>query len=226
MSFDAFATNELINATKSGDVDRMRAAIKAGGDPDAVSACEPLVCFAAGTTAFELDVLEVLLEAGANPNQPDEWGTCALSYAVNKGKWIRASVLVKAGADINFQHEKNISKTVLFNAVMLDLERGEQTHTACVLSLKPDLSVRMFVDDMFTLFTVPEHLQRLRGFEPDKAAHIDALLKLIDTYAQANPATPAADTQAARAVDSARQAFVGRLQERAKTAGQRFKIGK
>lgn len=226
MSFDAFATNELINATKSGDVERMRAAIKAGGDPDAVSACEPLVCFAAGTTAFELDVLEVLLEAGANPNQPDEWGSCALAYAVAKGKWLRTGVLVQAGADVNFQQQPGISKTVLFNAVMLDLERGEQTHTACVLAMRPDLSVRMFTDDMIKTYTVAEHLERTRETEPSKAAHIDALLKLIADHAQAHPPIPAADAQAKADVDAARQAFVGQLQQRAKTSASRFKIGK
>ena len=158
MSFDAFATNELINATKSGDVGRMRAALAAGGDPDAVSACEPLVCFAAGSTACADDVLDVLLAAGANPNQPDEWGTCALSYAVAKRKWPRTDALLKAGADVNFQHEKGISKTVLFNAVMLDLDKGEATHTACVLSLLPDLDVRMFTDDMLRSLALSTHV--------------------------------------------------------------------
>lgn len=226
MSFDTFATNELINATKSGDIERMRAAITAGGDPDAVSACEPLVCFAAGTTAFELDVLEVLLEAGANPNQPDEWGSCALSYAVAKGKWLRTGVLVQAGADVNFQHEPGISKTVLFNAVMLDLDRGEQTHTACVLAMRPDLSVRMFTDDMIKTYTVAEHLERTREIQPSKGAHIDALLRLISAHAKAYPPAPTADQQAIADVDAARQAFVGQLQQRAKTTGGRFKIGK
>lgn len=219
MSFDAFATNELINATKSGDVERMRAALKAGGDPDAVAACEPLVCFAAGSTAFELDILEVLLEAGANPNQPDAWGVTALCYAINKGKWLRAGVLVKAGADVNFQEEAGISKTALFYAVMLDLERGEQTHTACVLGFHPDLSVRMFTDDMIKTYTVVEHLERLRALEPAKENLIQSLLNVIADHAERAPPQDNAETRV-------RQARVARLHEAARATRGRYKFGK
>ncbi len=187
MRFNDEATSELINATKSGDVERMRAALTAGGDPDVISACEPLVCFAAGSSAFELDVLETLLDAGANPNQPDEWGTSALTYAVNKGKWLRVGVLIKAGADINFQHEKGISKTALFHAVMLDLQRGDTTYTSCVLGFRPDVSLKMAMGDLSKCKTVGEHLQELRKIDPAKASLMDELHALIREYAEQNP---------------------------------------
>lgn len=223
MSFDAFATNELINATKSGDVERMRAALKAGGDPDAVSACEPLICFAAGATACSDEVLDVLLAAGADPNKPDEWGTPALAYAVAKRKWPRTDALVKAGADVNCQHEKGISKTVLYNAVMLDLDKGEATHTACVLSLKPDLGVRMFTDDMLRTHTVAEHLERLRELEPAKDNAIQALLNMIARHAERYPPQ---DNAKAQAEALARRALVTRLHEGAKASRNRYKFGK
>lgn len=221
MPSDAFATNELINATKSGDAERMRAALKAGGDADAVSACEPLVCFAAGSTACPDEILDILLAAGADPNKPDEWGTCALSYAVSKRKWPRADALLKAGADVNFQHEKGISKTVLYNAVMLDLDKCEATHTACVLSLKPDLGVRMFTDDMFRTFTVAEHLERQRELEPAKDSAIQALLNMIARHAERYPPE---DTAKAQAEAAARQARLARLHEGAKATRGRYKF--
>ncbi len=223
MSFDVFATNELINATKSGDVERMRAALKAGADPDVVAAGTPLVCYAAGSTVFELDILETLLDAGANPNQPDEWGVCALVYALNNRKWLRTDVLVKAGADVNFQSDKNISKTALFYAVMLDIERGEKTHTACILGLKPDVSLCMVRGDGDdNACDVATHLQKIAKDDPAKKTAVEGLLSLIDTYVQKTPATPAGP--GAQDLGAARARFIERLQQGQKPAGRKFKL--
>lgn len=187
MSFNIFATNELINATRAGDVQRMRAALQVGANPDAVASDQPLVCFAAHADICGDDALGVLLQAGADPNQPDYYHgqdderiLSAFSFAVIKCKWRRADMLIKSGADVDFQQQKGVSMTALFHAIRVDLMRNETTRTACVLNFKPDVSLHMLTNGVLPkACTVIEYLQHRQQQEPDKQAAIGQLLAMI-----------------------------------------------
>lgn len=135
----------LVNAVKSGDINRMRIALKSGADPNTAPNGEPLLCYAAGISAYPTTLLATLLDAGAEPNVTDEFGVTPLMYALSKGKADRAELLLAAGANVNYQHVPGESATPLLYALQHDIDKDGQECTACVMKYAPDLLLPMRV---------------------------------------------------------------------------------
>ena len=95
---------ELREAASKGDVEEVRALLRAGADCDDNLADEDestALMWASGTPTSHRDVVELLVGAGADVNLADEDGTTALIEASVKGHRDVVEALLGAGADVN-----------------------------------------------------------------------------------------------------------------------------
>ena len=122
---DADRDMELIEASKQGLVDRIRALIRAGVDVNKSDVQRYGTRRAGGKTALMHAVenghhqcVEVLLQAGANVNIVDSNNETALLLAVGEGHDICVDKLIKAGADVN--KRTSPLRTVLWDALIGD----------------------------------------------------------------------------------------------------------
>lgn len=102
------ADAELFEAIESGDVDRVRAVLAAGADPDAIQpdhwpSWRPLhAAIEALEEGGPLEILTVLLEHGATVDGWDgQRDATPLLMAVFRGQKEAARLLLDAGADVN-----------------------------------------------------------------------------------------------------------------------------
>lgn len=103
---------ELIAAIDSGDKAAVARLLAAGADPNARSSAEEpaieLACFAdAG------EILQMLLDAGAEVDAVDGLHRTALMAAAARGNVKVMRRLIKAGANVNFQSDNDNGNTVL-----------------------------------------------------------------------------------------------------------------
>ena len=122
---DADCDTELIEASKQGHVDCVRALIKSGGDVNKGDVNRYRTRRAGGKTALmhaagngHHQCVEVLLEAGADVNVVDSNNETALLLAVEQGQDICVDKLIKAGADVN--KRTSPLRTVLWDALIGD----------------------------------------------------------------------------------------------------------
>ena len=101
---------ELREAASKGDVEGVRALLRAGADCDDNLADEDestALMWASGTPTSHRDVVELLVGTGANVNQAteggrlSETGRTALMFASENGHRDVVDALVGAGADVN-----------------------------------------------------------------------------------------------------------------------------
>ena len=93
---------ELREAASKGDVEEVRALLRAGADCDDNLADEDestALMWASGTPTSHRDVVELLVGAGADVNLADEFGGTALMLASWNGHRDVAELLVGAGAN-------------------------------------------------------------------------------------------------------------------------------
>jgi hypothetical protein len=81
-------------------------------------------------------VVQLLLEAGANPNTADNHGQTPLFLALKLGKLDLVRTLIEGGGDVNLQSRSGFS--LLHDAV----KRGDVALTRLILTLGPDLDAR------------------------------------------------------------------------------------
>lgn len=107
--------SELVDASHSGDLDKVTEMIECGADPNACDAN------GMGTLlTFHPKVMKYLLEQGAKPNlQRNESTAPVLSGIIYQGNIDCARLLIEAGADVNRQNEYN-HETALHIAVAGD----------------------------------------------------------------------------------------------------------
>ncbi len=104
----------LMKAAAKNDIWAIRESLAAGADVNAVeSGWTPLVT---ATVRGNVDAVEMLLKAGANPNLEDIYPQIPLYYAAREGHMRIMQMLLNAGADVNGHRESLI--TPLYGAVV------------------------------------------------------------------------------------------------------------
>ena len=132
MAIDA-KDDDLINAVKAGDAERVDKLIKAGGDRNARHAGSSLkdewalpihlACFHG-----HVDVVRVLIKSGVNPNVGDVYGKMPLFYAICSNSDDEASrvecvrCLVRAGANIEAPLPSTGSRPLDYAVIYWDAE--------------------------------------------------------------------------------------------------------
>lgn len=119
----------LIDAAERGDVAVVRRLLTAGADPDGRGYKVNSVPL---TRAKSTEVLELLLDAGADVNAVDAVGTTPLGWAVGLGKMENVRCLLQAGADVNpnppatppLIHASHLGMAAQLLAAGADVNRG------------------------------------------------------------------------------------------------------
>ena len=144
MSLNA-AQRALLDAVKRQSLEDVELQINAGVsvnfyDDDALT---PLHHAARQQTP--MIIVRALLDAGANPNMPDEKGFTPFMEAVAERKFPMATEMIDAGADISYQ-EKPGSITPLHAAIFSDNRQDKSECTAFMLERGGDLEKKMLRD--------------------------------------------------------------------------------
>jgi len=96
------ADKMLFEAVKEGNIIKLEGSIESGGDPnisfEKIHALQ-LIMNRDEESSKQLEILELLLSSGANPNNREFNGNYPLYTAVEKGWESSAKLLVKYGAD-------------------------------------------------------------------------------------------------------------------------------
>ena len=93
----------LLFAISSEDTHKVRLALKAGIDPNAIleNEYEETIFLSILNRITNKDVIELLLNRGVNVNAKSKYGWTALHYAASEGDEELVSMLLKHGADVN-----------------------------------------------------------------------------------------------------------------------------
>ena len=94
--------NRLLLAVYTGKVDSVKAELKAGADPNSII----MNVIQIGDSPGNKEIMRVLLEAGANPNQTGPSGIPILGYALNSTSTGMVELLLKAGANPNVSFDR------------------------------------------------------------------------------------------------------------------------
>lgn len=102
----------------SYDEDDVEEAIEAGADVNKKSIADgyPLIYYSEDDDS--IDIVKMLLKAGANPNIKDDYGVPLLSFAIDCSSDNIAKLLIKSGANVN--EEDKVGKTPLMHAAEED----------------------------------------------------------------------------------------------------------
>jgi ankyrin repeat protein len=93
----------LVRASRRGDVEIMQLLLKAGADPNRISAYGNSSSLTDAASAGHLKAVHLLIEAGADVSQPAGNGQCALHHAANRSDLEMLHLLLGAGANVNAQ---------------------------------------------------------------------------------------------------------------------------
>src|SRR5262249_14135843 len=107
------ADKELVAAARAGDVDRVRRLLAQGADPNAVDRITPLMAAATALRAKpenRMDLMRVLLAAGARVNARAVAGETALIFAARFRDVDAINLLLDNGADPNLVARTGVSR--------------------------------------------------------------------------------------------------------------------
>lgn len=146
----------FVNDARSGEIDKVRAALEAGVPVDHVDAVDQSALIAAAGKNH-LDVVRLLLERGANPNFRDPAGWTPLIHATYFGSSLELiSLLVEKGANINHQNDRGVT------ALYLAAAAGHEAYVRHLLALGADRS-----------------LATKSGYTPLRIAQINGLAQIV-----------------------------------------------
>jgi ankyrin repeat protein len=110
----------LSRAVYSGNVEGVKAELKAGADPNSTI----MNVIQIGDRPGNKEIMRILLEAGADPNQIDQYGYPILGYALNSRSIGMCELLLKAGANPNVSFK--IFGSVLEYGILVKSQREAQ----------------------------------------------------------------------------------------------------
>jgi ankyrin repeat protein len=93
--------NDLSGAARAGDAARVRLLIAEGTNLDQADTNGRRTPLHWGVLGNHMEVVQVLLEGGANPNVGDQAGKTPLEHAAEKSMVEMTALLLKSGADVN-----------------------------------------------------------------------------------------------------------------------------
>ncbi|MFA5106684.1 MAG: ankyrin repeat domain-containing protein [Candidatus Micrarchaeia archaeon] len=96
---------KLIDAARAGDLEGVKAALKAGADVNAKNKTGYTALIWASSCWGHTAIVEALIVAGADVNAKNENGYTALILAAYWGHTATVKLLIKAGADVNAKNE-------------------------------------------------------------------------------------------------------------------------
>ena len=105
---------ELIRWVEKGNIAKIRALLNAGVNPNAAVRDDSWTALMIAATEDHLDITQMLLDAGANPNATKDNGVTALGLAVATENLEVVNALIAAGAYLNVSNNKG--ETVLMVA--------------------------------------------------------------------------------------------------------------
>lgn len=94
---------DLFEASKTGDIERIRELIAAGADVDGQDEYGWAPLSFAVTRGYQ-EIVNVLINAHANVNRQNKFGMAPLSYAAANGRQEVVQALIDAGADVDRQN--------------------------------------------------------------------------------------------------------------------------
>ena len=153
-------------AADSGDSAKVRCLLDAGADPRFVnsSGCTAITNVTEFTDAGHLEVLEMLLRAGANPDSVTKYGECPLRIAIRTGDFQAVRVLLQHNAS---------REPAQFTDLMWAIAIGSVDDVSRQLSRGADLSARSYWE--MTPWLLSLLVGDIRKFQLllDAGAHVD-----------------------------------------------------
>jgi len=177
-----------MRAAREGKIDEVKSLLARGADADEREprlGVTPLVLAAAGG---HLAVVQVLLDAGANPNLPTEANNTALNHAVVAESLPIVQLLVERGADVNVVPTKDSNDgTALIIAAghgRADIAQFLLEHGADVDFVDPNYGMTAIAFATFACHAAPIPVLIQHGADPADALHKGYYFKV---YGGENP---------------------------------------
>lgn len=130
-----FQDDELIQAAKLGDYEKIRSALTKGDNPDTANS-QGVTPFIIAAKGEYIDIMELLLENRASINWQDSLGNTALFYAVDKTAYETVAFLLENGANPNVQNDSGVA------VLMTSAITGDQNIIRLLLDKNPDLTLK------------------------------------------------------------------------------------
>ncbi len=102
---DATPVGQLVAAARAGDAGRVRTLLSEGVSPNGRETLNGHAPLHQAARANALEVVDILLAAGADPSAPDGQGATPLMHAADSVALDAGRRLLAAGAEVNAQHD-------------------------------------------------------------------------------------------------------------------------
>ena len=156
-----------------------------------------------------------LLDAGADPNQPDDEGVTPFMAAVNAEKYANASFAIDYKADVNFQPTPQ-SLPPIYRAIFYDTINGTSKRTSFLLERGATIDTAITLPDG-AVQTIGEY-----ALKCDAEAQGDRFAKLIENYLGRDLRTEFATAAACKREHAT---ITSVISARAQADGKKFKMG-
>lgn len=192
----------LAIALNSGRIDEVRVLLENGADAGyRQTGEEPLLNFAAAYDSVEMVAL--LIEYGADVHACDKSGVTPLESALESAQFDSALLLMKHGANLNFQMVKGVTLPTFAAAILADHSHNSEDRTEFVLKHGADIGLRFAhgkmadctITDVMADYTEAAHIRKRpvakmlkdmleRHVEAQKRAQEEARMKQLRTKRQ------------------------------------------
>jgi ankyrin repeat protein len=169
-SRDYVASTPLLNAVVFNEVDLVRFMIQHGADPDPIvdDGYTSLLTAVESDDPASIQILSLLIEAGADIHRTGTNGWTPLHMAAARGHVEKARLLIAAGASVNHRKEIDASETPLIEAA----SQGRGGMVRLLLEQGADPTLRDTINER-TPLEIAEHSRK--GADPAVLEHIKSM---------------------------------------------------